>query len=153
MQCDSAGAQPFPQQVAGVVMMTTGMRPLPQSQLENAWIKLTLCFLCFLQLQRPKDISTDSERDSIWNELIPSRARTLAWTKTWTKRGDQKGDWEAHRPSPSLHCPWRCPGCQASRLASAEFSQSFKVWFGWKEQPIRLIDPKSVPSSISVRDK
>lgn len=51
-------------------------------------MKLTLCFLCSLQLQKPEDIGTDREHDRPESELIPRRARDLAWKKTWiTRRG------------------------------------------------------------------
>lgn len=82
MLCDSAEAQ---QEAGGIVKITTGMRSLTRSNLENGWLKMTLYFLCSSQLQRPKDISTDREHDGFWSKLIPGRARNLAWTKAWTK--------------------------------------------------------------------
>lgn len=89
-----------------IVKMTTGMRSLTQSNLENGWIKLTLYFLCSSQLPTPNNISTDRKRDRLWSELIPTRARNLAWTKTWTKRrgsGEETGKLTDHLPACTVH--------------------------------------------------
>lgn len=107
MLCDSAEAQ---QEAGGIVKITTGMRSLTRSNLENGWLKMTLYFLCSSQLQRPKDISTDREHDGFWSKLIPGRARNLAWTKTWTKRRGQERKLESSQiisqPALSVMVSW-----------------------------------------------
>ena len=107
MLCDSAEAQ---QEAGGIVKITTGIGSLTRSNLENGWLKMTLYFLCSSQLQRPKDISTDREHDGFWSELIPGRARNLAWTKTWTKRRGQERKLESSQiisqPALSVKVSW-----------------------------------------------
>lgn len=100
-------------------------------------MKLTLCFLCSLQLQKPEDIGTDREHDRPESELIPRRARDLAWTKTWiTWRGPQRKPESSRivsQPALSVELSWLSPLKAVLRQVLAKLKDL--VWLNGTNNP------------------